>query len=305
MQKINISVIIPHYNIPDLLVRALRSIPQRDDVQVIVIDDGSPDADKYIERYPELSAPSVEYYPQPHCGSAGTMRNIGLEHAKGEWVTYVDADDFLTEDADKIFTEVLQYDEDIVFYRTKAVMNDDITIPSQRYGYDCFFSLEPEEERERYFRYVHSFTTAKFYSKKMIDTYCLRFEDVPYWNDVYFCACAGIYAKKIRICQDYLYVLTERSGSLTSDKQDTKSVRLKKYDTRLGVALRTYRMLRKHKVYLPVEAYHLNRAVGQYRQKDKLQYFGHLLKMLFIFPACTFHYIKKDITHALRKIVKN
>lgn len=302
--NIKISVIIPHYNIPDLLVRALRSVPQREDVQVIVVDDGSVNADKYIERHPELSAFNVEFYPQPHCGLAGRMRNIGLEHAKGEWVTFLDADDLFAEGADRIFTEVQQYSEDIVYYRTVAAMSDDLSISSRRFGFDCFFDIKDPKEQERYFRYVHSFPTGKIIKKDLIDNFNIRFEEVTDWNDVYFSACIGVYAKDIRVCQDYLYVLTERNGSLTSDKLDTKSVRLKKYDTRLGVALRTYRMLRKHKVYLPVEAYHLNRAVGQYRQKDKLQYIGLLLRMLFIFPACTFYYIKKDVTHAFRKIAK-
>jgi len=40
----NYSIIIPHYNIPELLMRCLKSIPKRDDIQVIVVDDGSPDS---------------------------------------------------------------------------------------------------------------------------------------------------------------------------------------------------------------------------------------------------------------------
>lgn len=305
MQEIKISVIIPHYNIPDMLVRALRSIPKRDDVQVIVVDDGSPDADKYIERYPELSALNVEFYPQEHIGSAGAMRNIGLEYAKGEWVTFVDADDFLSDNADKIFSEVQQYKEDIVFYRSKSVMNEDLTTPSRRNGFDSLFNIESVEERERYFRYVYSFPIAKFIRKELIDAHKIRFEEVPYWNDVYFGACLGIYAKEIRVCNDILYVITERGESLTADDNDTKEKRLRKFDIRYGVALRTFRLLREHKVYLPVEDYHLSRAVGLYRSKDKKEYFGLLIKMMFIYPACTIYHIKRDIKRVCRKIVKH
>lgn len=49
------SIIIPHYNIPDLLMRCLKSIPVSEDIQVIVVDDNSADADTYLDRYPELS----------------------------------------------------------------------------------------------------------------------------------------------------------------------------------------------------------------------------------------------------------
>ena len=51
------SVIIPHYDIPDLLMRCLKSIPVSEDIQVIVVDDNSTDADTYVGRYPELSRP--------------------------------------------------------------------------------------------------------------------------------------------------------------------------------------------------------------------------------------------------------
>lgn len=51
------SIIIPHYNNPELLMRCLKSIPVSEDIQVIVVDDNSADADTYLDRYPELSRP--------------------------------------------------------------------------------------------------------------------------------------------------------------------------------------------------------------------------------------------------------
>lgn len=305
MQTIKISVIIPHYNIPELLMRALRSIPQRKDVQIIVVDDGSSDADKYIERYPELSKPNVEYYPQPHCGLAGRMRNIGLEYAKGEWITFLDADDLFAIDADKIFAEIQQYNEDIVFYKSIAVKNDDLLTPSNRYGFDSLFTIEPKEEQERYFRYLYSSPIAKFIKKDLITTNNIRFEEVPYWNDVYFSAYTGICAKDIRVCTDVLYVITERCGSLTSDVKDSKQERLNKCNIRLDVALRTYRLLCEHNIYFPIEDHHLTKAIGLFRSMDKIEYFLLLLKMLFISPACTIYYIKKDFLYAYHKIIKS
>ena len=51
------SIIIPHKGILDLLMRCLRSIPVSEDIQVIVVDDNSSDADTYLDTYPELSRP--------------------------------------------------------------------------------------------------------------------------------------------------------------------------------------------------------------------------------------------------------
>ena len=51
------SIIIPHKDIPGLLMRCLRSIPVSENIQVIVVDDNSVGADTYLDRYPELSRP--------------------------------------------------------------------------------------------------------------------------------------------------------------------------------------------------------------------------------------------------------
>lgn len=67
----NYTVIIPHYNIPDFLMRCLESIPVRKDIQVIVIDDCSPGVSEYLLKYPQLSRPYLEYYSTPIGGSAG------------------------------------------------------------------------------------------------------------------------------------------------------------------------------------------------------------------------------------------
>ena len=88
------SIIIAHYDIPDLLMRCLKSIPVSEDIQVIVVDDNSPDADTYLERYPELSRPYLEFIRAQKNGGAGYARNIGLDHAKGKWLLFADADDF-------------------------------------------------------------------------------------------------------------------------------------------------------------------------------------------------------------------
>ena len=92
------SIIIPHKEIPDLLMRCLQSIPVSEDIQVIVVDDNSADADTYLERYPELSRPYLEFIRTTKGGGAGYARNVGLEHAKGKWLLFADADDFYVDD---------------------------------------------------------------------------------------------------------------------------------------------------------------------------------------------------------------
>lgn len=90
------SIIIPHKDIPDLLMRCLRSIPVSEDIQVIVVDDNSAGADSYFKKYPEMSRSFWEFIRAPKNGGAGYARNIGLDRAKGKYVLFADADDFFT-----------------------------------------------------------------------------------------------------------------------------------------------------------------------------------------------------------------
>lgn len=293
---IKISVIIPHYNIPDLLVRALRSIPKRDDVQVIVVDDGSPNADKYIVQYPELSASNVEFYPQEHCGLAGRMRNIGMSYAKGKWITFLDADDFFSEEANFIFDEVQQYAEDMVFYNSRAVMSDDLSKESNRNVYSGVFEMEAQE-RERLLRYTYHSPIGKFIKLEFIQRNALQFDETPYANDAYFSIKSGILAKNIRVCQDVLYVITERGGSLTTQTIGTSKRRKEECQVRYDVAYRSHMLLRENGIRLSVNYDPLVIALGLFRAKYKKEYYKKLMHMLFVYPACAWHYIKKDFNY--------
>ena len=111
------SIIIPHYNIPDLLMRCLESIPVSEDIQVIVVDDNSSDADTYLERYPELSRPYLEFIRTTKGGGAGYARNVGLDHAKGKWLLFADADDLYVDDMYEIIRPYADSKADIIFFK--------------------------------------------------------------------------------------------------------------------------------------------------------------------------------------------
>ena len=113
------SVIIPHREIPDLLMRCLKSIPVSEDIQVIVVDDNSPDVDTYLEKYPELSRPYLEFIRAPKNGGAGYARNIGLNHAKGKWLLFADADDFFVGNMYDIISMHVESDADVIYFQNR------------------------------------------------------------------------------------------------------------------------------------------------------------------------------------------
>lgn len=80
----NYSFIIPHYNTPLLLLRCINSIPIRKDIQIIIVDDCSPNTEELrmvIKQVKQI--PYVEFYNTPQNGGAGLARNIGITHAIG------------------------------------------------------------------------------------------------------------------------------------------------------------------------------------------------------------------------------
>lgn len=108
-----LSVIIPVYNKAPFLRRCLDSVAKQitDDVQVIVIDDGSTDGSAAIcDDYKKYG---MEIYHFPN-GGVSAARNSGLALARGEYVTFLDADDAYTDDALDVMTRISRHGFNII-----------------------------------------------------------------------------------------------------------------------------------------------------------------------------------------------
>lgn len=89
-----VSVIIPAYNAAGLIKETLDSIARQSyqAIEVIVVDDGSTDNTAELVR---AHAPAITLLQQPNSGSCSSPRNHGLRAARGEFVTFFDADDLM------------------------------------------------------------------------------------------------------------------------------------------------------------------------------------------------------------------
>lgn len=101
-----ISVIVPVYNCASYLERAIESVISQDDFnnyELILVDDGSIDESSLIcDRYNE-SYSNIKVYHQKNSG-VSVARNKGIELAEGEWIMFLDSDDYLSENVtDKFF----------------------------------------------------------------------------------------------------------------------------------------------------------------------------------------------------------
>lgn len=113
MQQKLVSVIIPTYNRAHIVAEAIRSVKAQSysPVQIIVIDDGSEDT-----TAEEIAGfENVEYHRQENKGQAAA-RNLGLSHARGEYIATLDSDDIWHEDFLKVAVAALEgFQADFVF----------------------------------------------------------------------------------------------------------------------------------------------------------------------------------------------
>lgn len=112
-----ISIIIPIYNIASYLEQCIESIiNQEGNIEVILIDDGSYDksptiCDKYAEKDKRI------HVIHKQNGGVSSARNTGLDTAKGEWIWFVDGDDYITNNAIKELENIIRNNKDADFIR--------------------------------------------------------------------------------------------------------------------------------------------------------------------------------------------
>lgn len=211
---INYSIIIPHYNIPDLLARCLRSIPERDDVQVIVVDDNSPGHENYLGAIPELSRKNVEFYVTKDGLGAGHARNVGLCHAVGKWLVFSDSDDFFVENFSEILDEYVNDKHDIVYFNVKSCDCYDTskTIPIDKLG------VYRETGDEYALRICYTEPWGKMIRRSLITDNGICFQETKAHNDLLFSVKAGVMAQSIVAVDSPLYWYVIREGSLGHQK---------------------------------------------------------------------------------------
>lgn len=233
MKNIKYSIIIPHYNIPELLTRCLKSIPKRQDIQIIVIDDNSINCDKYIDNIPELSRKEVEFYITRDKLGAGHARNVGLKYIKGQKTIFADADDFFTEDFNNILDEYYNYDEDIIYFNVLGVYSNNINKKANR-NKNTLFSEYKKNKNLDIFRYKYTEPWGKIFKTSFIIDNKLKFDETPVANDYMFSVQTGFHAKKILAIDRPLYIVTLREDSLSYKSIDT----IDKLQTRIEVTAR-------------------------------------------------------------------
>ena len=121
MNHISYSIIIPHKNRFQLLIRCLKSIPCRKDIEIIIIDDNSNNTT--IEELNSLifEGSNVTIFFTKNGKGAGHARNVGIDHAKGKWIIFSDCDDVFSENLNNILDSCIGNPNDIIFFDVDCI----------------------------------------------------------------------------------------------------------------------------------------------------------------------------------------
>lgn len=123
MFMVAISVIIPVYNVEDYLAQCLDSICNQSfkDIEIICVNDGSTDRSPEILNQYALKDERISIINQHNQGLAAT-RNNGLKIAKGEYIYFIDSDDYLELDAlERLHDNIVLNDSDMVLFKFQTV----------------------------------------------------------------------------------------------------------------------------------------------------------------------------------------
>lgn len=218
------SFIIPHKNNPTLLQRCLASIPRREDVQIIVVDD---DSDPTIVNWKSFRFQDERFVEVIHakgCKSAGSVRNEGLKRAVGEWILFADCDDYYNPGLLDVLDKYKDSDLEVLYYSVDCV--DGITGEQS----DLYQGYQKGITQYKYCkvfqdntRYVKSPWT-KMVKRTFLDQYNIAFEDVILGNDVWYSYQVGYFARNIEVVDKRLYVYTINSNSISFHRTVEKDV---------------------------------------------------------------------------------
>lgn len=221
MNYITYTFIIPHHNSPELLTRCLDTIPQREDIQIIVVDDNSK-----AELRPSITRSDVEvvYIDAEHTKGAGHARNVGIERARGKWLLFADCDDYYIENFVETL-DVYKNDDIDVLYFNFNLINE--SVPGQMESAVIQTVLDSNDydlNSEKCVRFKNNSPWDKMVRGSFVLSKRLTFEEVPNGNDILFSLKVGIYSEKIKIIPNRLYNYIITANSLTTKQQSRVDV---------------------------------------------------------------------------------
>ncbi|VYT80160.1 glycosyltransferase [Clostridium tertium] len=276
-----ITIILPIYNVEKYLEKSLKSILDQSykDYELIVVDDGSTDKSlKILNKY-KSKFQKIRIFTQDNIG-VSEARNLALSHAKGDYILFVDSDDFLKEDmvekmackakesqSDIVISNYYLYYEENKFHKAISDMPNIITYQS---GQVVDMMLRYKFQGQLW---------NKLFKHSLLKENDFSFEKGRYIQDIFPVFKVINKAKKITYIDDELYFYRQREGS-TVNKRNKK---------------------------LTEDFYHAMTSIINYIEENEIDVNKKSLKIFKsnVFSYFIYHYTNEDLKNNYRKFKKS
>ncbi len=230
-----VSIIVPVYNVEEKLLKCLDSLRMQtlDEIEILVLNDGSTDmsgtiAQEYVKKYPK----KFQFYTHENMGLSKT-RNRGINLAKGEYIGFVDSDDYVEKETYKqLYQKAKVTKADIVytpFYVTDEYGNS--SIAGKIYG---------KKDRKNLLEQASVSFCNKLFSKKIL----LETGEIPdiWFEDFAYVTPLLTRCEKITYMPKAFYHYVKRKDSIVAQKRNPKTLEmLKAWDIAIENSLKQYR----------------------------------------------------------------
>ena len=215
------SIIVPIYNVEQYLPKCLGSLREQtfQDFEVICVNDGSQDGSVAIAESWVGQVSNARLISQPNAGLSAA-RNTGLEVAKGEYVLFLDSDDWLEPSALQILAESLE-GEDMLCFNGRRYMEFE-------QQYESADPMEPEKAISGWDYYCrHALEHRNFafecvvlrcYKREFLLNNALRFKPGIFHEDDLFTPFVCFFAQDVKVISEVLYVYRVRSNSIMTTR---------------------------------------------------------------------------------------
>lgn len=211
-----ISIIVPIYNVELYLERCIISIISQTihDIEIFLIDDGSTDKSGVIADSYALKDDRIFVIHKSNEGLSAT-RNVGIELAKGEYLSFIDADDWIESTMlSNMYEKACLYNTDIVvcgvcteFVNENRIVEyksiDRLYVENDNIG-ELFWKLSKEN--------ISNYSCNKMYKSSLLFNNSLCFEDLVPMEDLFFNHKVFRYAKSVYISSDVFYHYMRRDS---------------------------------------------------------------------------------------------
>ena len=294
-----ISVIIPIYNVEEYIEDTLNSLLNQTiikDMEILMIDDGSFDGSRYIIEKYSLDYENFYAYHKENEGP-GIARNLGIDLAKGEYIHFLDSDDYVLPNTyERAYEIAKNNNSDFLSLFGVRMRRYNIT---DSYIYNNAFkniigtidSAKLEDMPELIW---DTFVTNKLYKKEFLEKNNLKFiKEKKYYEDVIFALGAYGLAEKISLTKDIFYYWRKRENSNFSITQQYSDIN--NFKDRINMINLCYEIAEnanfnddiKNELFFRWINYDLNiylRIFYEYDEKYYQEIFEEINKILNIIP---------------------